>query len=143
MTFAEITKTAWPLMTKPKNIQTSSKTKNDLNKKIDPTEFKISNVVIKKNDVAVVESVNAQYEVKKINGSFYNAIIETEVEAFKKIICTEKLNVGWDRCKVYEDNNIIFRRFPLSRFLAKTLGVIKNCHEKFLKNLSFGDDYKL
>ena len=34
------------------------KTKNDLNKKVDPSEFKISNVVIKKNGVAVVKSVN-------------------------------------------------------------------------------------
>ena len=28
---------------------------------------------------------------------------------------------------------VFLRRFPLSRFLAKTLRVNKNCHEKFLK----------
>ena len=61
MTFAYVTKTAlpniksdMPLIIKPKSIQTSSKTKNDLNKRIDPTEFKISNLVIKKNGVSLV-----------------------------------------------------------------------------------------
>ena len=32
-------------------------------------------------------------------------------------------------------------RFPLNRFLAKTLRVNKNCYEKLLKNLSFGIDF--
>ena len=38
---------------------------------------------------------------------------------------------------------IFRRRFPLSRFLAKTLSVKKNCEEKFLQNLSFAVDFKL
>ena len=39
---------------------------------------------------------------------------------------------------------VFLRQFPLSRFLAETLRVIKNCHEKFLKkNPSFGIDFKL
>ena len=32
-----------------------------------------------------------------------------------------------------EIRKVFLRRFPLSRFLAKTLRVNKNCHEKFLK----------
>ena len=40
-----------------------------------------------------------QYEVKKINGFFYNAIIETEVETFNKSL--EKLKGEWNRRKVY------------------------------------------
>ena len=35
------------------------------------------------------------------------------------------------------------QRFPVSRFLAQNLRVNTNCHEKFLKNLSFGVGFKL
>ena len=36
-----------------------------------------------------------------------------------------------------------FWRFPLSRFLAKTLGVNKIAMKSFTKHLSFGVDFKL
>ena len=36
-----------------------------------------------------------------------------------------------------------FQRLPLSRFLAKPLRVNKICHEKPLKNMSFGVDFKV
>ena len=32
-----------------------------------------------------------------------------------------------------EIRKVFLRRFPLNRFLAKTLRLNKNCHEKFLK----------
>ena len=38
---------------------------------------------------------------------------------------------------------VLLRRFPLRRFLAKTLRVNKYCREKLLKNQSFGVDVKL
>ena len=34
-------------------------------------------------------------------------------------------------------------QLPLNRFLTKTLKVNKNCHEKFLKNLSFEVIFKV
>ena len=70
ITFAEVTKTALPTIKndKPKNTQKSDYTKNDFNKKVDSDEFKISNVLIKKNDVVVVESGNEteRNKIKKI-----------------------------------------------------------------------------
>ena len=38
---------------------------------------------------------------------------------------------------------VFLRRFPLSRFLAKTLRVNKIAMKNFSKNLSFGVDFKL
>ena len=38
---------------------------------------------------------------------------------------------------------VFLRRFPLSRFLAKTLRVNKIAMKSFSKNLSFGVDFKL
>ena len=38
---------------------------------------------------------------------------------------------------------VFFPRFPLSRFLAKTLRVNKIAMKNFSKNLSFGVDFKL
>lgn len=43
-----------------------------------------------------------QYEVKKENGSFFNAIFETDIDTFPKVLQAEKLNIGWERCKVYD-----------------------------------------
>ena len=42
-----------------------------------------------------------------------------------------------------EIRKVFLRRFPLSGFVPKTLRVNKNCHQKFLKNLSFGGEFKL
>ena len=42
-----------------------------------------------------------------------------------------------------EIRKIFLRRFPLSRFLAKTLRVNKNAMKSFPKNFSFGFDFKL
>lgn len=43
-----------------------------------------------------------QYEVKKGDKIFYNAILEVDIEAFAKILAEERLNVGWDRCRIYD-----------------------------------------
>ena len=45
--------------------------------------------------------------------------------------------------KTKKEKKIFLRRFPLSRFLSKTLKVNKPAMKKFLKNLSFGVDVKL
>lgn len=51
---------------------------------------------------------NAKLEVVKINqkkvGKYvdYMAILETDSSSFSKIMEKQQLNVGWDRCKVYE-----------------------------------------
>ena len=42
-----------------------------------------------------------QYEIRKNNRIYYKAIAEDEPNAFTKILAAEKVNIGWERCKVY------------------------------------------
>lgn len=155
-----------PLILKPKGKQGSEKTKEDLNKKVDPKNLKISNIETKHNGVIIIESENnterekikaalektmcdnyevrvpnvinprfiitsmvfkhedeeiveklkkqnqviesshlklvKYYEVNRNNKKLFNAILETDADSFPKILRAEKLNIGWERCKVYD-----------------------------------------
>ncbi|XP_036329789.1 uncharacterized protein LOC118741922 [Rhagoletis pomonella] len=155
-----------PIVVKPRTKQTSEKTKQDLNNKINPNELKITDIKTGQNGVMIIESVNVderdkikeimdtnisdgyeikiprdykpklfitgmslgkcndelieclkkqnqclekgevkiirQYNVKNKNNSYYNAIIEVDEESFNNTLKCDKLNIGWERCKVYD-----------------------------------------
>ncbi|XP_067619860.1 repetitive organellar protein-like [Eurosta solidaginis] len=155
-----------PIIVKPKAKQTSERTRQDLNNKINPNELKITDIKAGHNGIMVIDSINEdernkikqimdkkisdeyeikiprdykpklfitgmqfeknrdylieclrkqnkcleqgeikiikQYNVKTSNKNYYNAILEVDEEMFTNAIKLDKLNVGWERCKVYD-----------------------------------------
>ncbi|XP_067614444.1 uncharacterized protein [Eurosta solidaginis] len=47
-----------------------------------------------------------QYNVKVSHKNYYNAIVEVDVEIFTEALKLDKLNIGWERCKVYDGVDI-------------------------------------
>ncbi|XP_017462848.1 PREDICTED: uncharacterized protein LOC108356236 [Rhagoletis zephyria] len=48
-----------------------------------------------------------QFERNRGNIKVYNAIIEIDKEDFTKILAAERINIGWDRCKVFDAINVL------------------------------------
>ncbi|XP_017477985.1 PREDICTED: uncharacterized protein LOC108367799 [Rhagoletis zephyria] len=142
------------------------KTKEDLNKNVDPSDLKISNVQGRKSGTIVIQSENEserdkiktaiankmsdryeirvpntakpkfmafgvsfKYEseqlvemikkqneclqsadfkiikyiqVKKYRSKYYNFLIETDVDTFSAVLKSEKINIGWEKCRVQD-----------------------------------------
>lgn len=160
-----------PLIIKPKEKQSVEKTKAELNKKVDPINFKITNVENRKNGTLVIQSENVEerekikevlqseisenyeikipkdikmqiiitgmnfkmsdnelikklkkqnevmkdsiievvklFETKQYNRTIFNAKLKIDNDSYPKIMTGQKLNVGWDRCKVFDGTDII------------------------------------
>lgn len=160
-----------PLVIKPKGKQNSSKTREDLNTKVDPQAFKISNIENSHSGIIVIESEDVderdkiknaievnmgdEYEIKiptkikprilisnmkfkvakediieklkkqnslienselklisfferKINNVVkYSAVVEIDADSFPKVIEAGKVNIGWERCKVFDGVDIV------------------------------------
>lgn len=160
-----------PLIVKPKEKQTVIKTKEDLNKKVNPSNFKIINVEQRKNGSVVIQSksnedrekikevlqneISDSYEIKvpqqmqmkiKITGMtfkyteneiieklkkqndvlneselqvikifenkksgrvIYNALLKIDKNSYINIMKVQKVNIGWEKCKVFEGTDII------------------------------------
>lgn len=79
--------------------------------------FKVINISEKMSDKDIVLKIKNQnehvpddanlsvikiFERKLDKGTSYSAVIETDPEVFRQIIKSDKLSIGWDRCKVYE-----------------------------------------
>ena len=48
-----------------------------------------------------------QYEIRKNNKICYNATAEVEPNGFANILAAEKINIGWERCKVYDEIRVL------------------------------------
>lgn len=64
------------------------------------------------------------YQVNKNGNTYYNAVLELDVKVFAKILAEERLNVGWERCKVYDAVQVL-RCFKCKGFNHKA----KDCGE--------------
>lgn len=179
-TFAEAIKTKpalrelnkqLPVIIKPKEKQNIEKTKEDLNKKVDPADLKITNVENRRNGTMIIQSETNEerekiktaiqngmseeyeikvpdsnemsvtitdmtfkyteneiiekikkqnnmlkdseikpvrfYEFKRNNKVIYNAKIQIDNESYTKILLAEKINIGWERCRVFDGTEII------------------------------------
>ena len=84
---------------------------------------------------------------KLIQEAFDYREVKTNNNFHKKgnnaVVAMARVRAPGQTLKQNMKKKIFLRRFPLSRFLTKTLSVNKNCHEKFFKNLSFGVEFKL
>lgn len=160
-----------PLVIKPKEKQTVQKTKEELNKKVNPVNFKIVNVENRRNGTVVIQSesmderekikkaiqdeISEKYEVKipkeaemhmvitdmnfkynecelieklkkqndamkdskveiikcfetkRYNRTIFNAKIKIDNETYHKIIEMQKLNVGWEKCRIFDGTSIM------------------------------------
>ena len=160
-----------PLIIKPKEKQTSSESRRDLTKNVDPCNFKFSNVQVRQNGDILISTENEKerekirkelsckigdsyeiktpemllprvmvsgmsekmeenkfldavkkqnlelginylklvryFEVRKNEKSHFNAIIEVNTEAFSKIINIGKMNIGWERCRVFDGTRVL------------------------------------
>ena len=78
-----------------------------MSEKMDETKFldavKKQNVDLGINILKLVRL----FEVKKNERSYFNAIIEVNAEAFPKIINTGKMNIGWERCRVFDGTRVL------------------------------------
>ena len=48
-----------------------------------------------------------QYKIRKNNRIYYNTIAEVEPNTFTNILAAEKINIGWERCKVYDEFRVL------------------------------------
>lgn len=83
--------------------------------------FTVSRMTLKYDQIELVEllkkqntflsqtslKVVKQFEIKKNNNSYYNAIVEIDKEDFTKVLAAESLNIGWERCKVFDAVNVL------------------------------------
>ncbi|XP_036340117.1 uncharacterized protein LOC118749421 [Rhagoletis pomonella] len=60
--------------------------------------IKRQNACLTETDIKIIK----QYEKKKGSNVYYNAVLEVDVEAFTNILAGERINVGWERCRVYD-----------------------------------------
>jgi hypothetical protein len=55
------------------------------------------------NDTAIIE-VRKNEKVK--NRNIFVAVLEVDAETFRKLMSVGKINIGWDRCPVFEDISV-------------------------------------
>lgn len=187
-----------PLIIKPKEKQSTQKTKEDLNKKINPSNFKIKRVEEKRNGAVVIQSetieerekiktamqseISENYEIKvpqaiemqivitdmnfklteeellerikkqndfmkdseleiikiyetnKYNKITFNARLKIDRESYKKVLANQRINIGWDRCRVF-DGIEVTQCFKCRGFNHKAEGcrneeICYKCHGK-------------
>lgn len=111
-----------------KNKESSSKLKDEVIQKLGKNynvnipelknpRFKICSMTEKLNEETIIENIKQQndfvsptatfkiiklLEAKKAHYTEYMAIVETDPNSFESIIANEKINIGWDRCKVFK-----------------------------------------
>lgn len=87
----------------------------------------LSSAIQKQNNEFNISSIKIirQYQVKRGERSYYNAIIEVNIEAFSKILSCGKLNIGWERCRTYDGTRVLCC-FKCKGFNHKA----ENCEEK-------------
>lgn len=65
-------------------------------------KIKRQNQIMEKCKMEIVQI----YETKRYNGKIFNAKIKMDYESFVNAISAEKLNIGWERCRVYDGTSI-------------------------------------
>lgn len=159
-----------PLIIKPKEKQSIEKTKSDLNEKVDPINFKITNVENRRNGTVVIQSIDNEerekikeaiqkeisenyeikvpkqtemqliitdmnfklqendlleklrkqneilkdseievikiFETKRYNRTVFNAKIKIDNDSYPKVLSGQRINVGWDRCRVFDGTSV-------------------------------------
>ncbi|KAI8120531.1 hypothetical protein CVS40_8209 [Lucilia cuprina] len=160
-----------PLIVKPKERQDAEKTKEELNKKVDPVNLKITKIENRKNGTVIIQSenneerekiknaiqikLNENYDIKVpsprnlilkitdisfdytedeiiekikkqnpiINGELkliqkyeykindkrkiYTIKVIVDNDTYYKLISEQKINIGWERCRVFDGTDII------------------------------------
>lgn len=160
-----------PIIVKPKEKQGDKKTKEELNKKVDPSNLKITNIESRKNGTVFIQTENDEerekiknaiqnemsgdyeikipnpkdlivdikymsfkyseleiiekmkkqnvflkdsnmkiiktYEYKRNDRIIYNAKIATDSQTYTKLINEQKVNIGWERCKVIDGTDVL------------------------------------
>lgn len=160
-----------PLIVKPKEKQGNDKTREELNKNVDPVNLKITSVENRKNGTVVIQSENEeerekiktaiedklnegyeikvpspiemkinitgmsfnygendlleklkkqnpiindgvfkvikQYEYKRNNRKIYSAIIQADSESYSKMLEAQRVNIGWERCRVFDGTEVM------------------------------------
>ena len=113
-------------------------------------QFLVNDIQIATGKTLIIENMDVPLILKRIN--LWNCDIFIPCLCKTKSPCSSRYCVGLLHEKsgfepqTRHQNKIqkvIFRRFPLSRFLAKTLRVNKIAMKSFSKNLSFAVDFKL
>lgn len=96
-----------------------------LSEKLD--DVNLSAAIQKQNPMFSLKTIKVvrQYQVKRGNRTYFNAIVEVDTEAFPKIISWGKLNVGWERCRVFDGTSVL-RCFKCKGFNHRS----DNCTEK-------------
>lgn len=160
-----------PLIIKPKAKQGVDKTMEELNKKVNPVDLKITNVENRKSGTIIIQTENNEerekvkeaiqkemsedyeikvpspiemtiaitdmsfkysetelieklktqnpmikdgeisiirlYEFKRYNKPVYNAKLKIDNDSYKKVMSAQKINIGWERCRVFDGTEIL------------------------------------
>lgn len=94
----------------------------------------------KQNDFITLDGIKVVklYEVKRNDSSYINAVVEVEPDIFTKCLKAERLNVGCERCKVYDGVDIMCcfkcREFGHRAVHCKNDEVCTKCHANHKSN---------
>lgn len=66
-------------------------------------KIKKQNIVLNNCELKLVKT----YEFKKNDRTIYNAKIIVDKETYEKVISIQKLNIGWDRCRIFDGTDVI------------------------------------
>lgn len=92
-------------------------------------KIKRQNQQLQKHEMKIVKS----YEFKKYNKIIYNVKILVDKEAYIKIKEAQKLNIGWEKCRIFDGTDIIqcFKCFGYNHKAGecKNDEICYKCHE--------------
>ena len=96
-----------------------------MSEKID--DDNLSAAIKSQNNIVNIKFIKIvrQYQVKRGDKTYFNAIIELDSESFAFILSNGKLNIGWERCKVYDGTRVLCC-FKCKGFNHKS----ENCQER-------------
>lgn len=66
-------------------------------------KLKLQNNELKESEFKIVKS----YEFKKYNRIIYNTKIKVNKETYTKVMSAQRLNVGWEKCRIYDGTDIM------------------------------------
>lgn len=111
-------------------------------------KIKIVDMTFKYEDKEIVEKLKKQnqciesaeikiinkYETTKKNKTTYNAILNVDSDSYKKIIEERKLNIGWERCRVFDGTDVVrcmkCRGYNHIARECRNMEVCLRCHEQ-------------
>lgn len=95
-----------PVLRKPKLIITgvSEKIKEEEIEK----SLKAQNEILSASDLKCIKVIKKTGERRGKKYEYFNAVVEMDSESFGKAMGVGKVNVGWDKCKIFE--NLVVKR---------------------------------